>query len=246
MSQTEIVGGLHAVESLLAHAPERIKRLQVAMESDDARLGDIVRRAEGLGISVERVRRDRLDRGQGDLRHQGVLAWTVPRPRATEADLADRVVAGGTLFLALDGVTDPHNLGACLRSADAAGASAVIVPRDRSASLTPAAAKAASGAAETVPLITVANLARTLRTLREQGMWVVGLAGDTDTVLYQVDLTLPTVLVMGAEGEGLRRLTRETCDQLAAIPMAGSVSSLNVSVAAGIALFEVVRQRTRV
>ncbi len=170
----------------------------------------------------------------------------MPRPRATEADLADRVVAGGTLFLALDGVTDPHNLGACLRSADAAGASAVIVPRDRSASLTPAAAKAASGAAETVPLITVANLARTLRTLREQGMWVVGLAGDTDTVLYQVDLTLPTVLVMGAEGEGLRRLTRETCDHLAAIPMAGSVSSLNVSVAAGIALFEVVRQRTRV
>lgn len=245
MSQTEVVGGLHAVESLLANAPERVKRLQVAMQSDDARLGNIVRRAEGLGISVERVRRDRLDRAHGDLRHQGVLAWTAPRPRATEADLADRVAAGGDLFLALDGVTDPHNLGACLRSADAAGVSAVIVPRDRSASLTSAATKAASGAAETMPLISVVNLARTLRTLREQGMWVIGLSGDTDTSLYGLDLTLPTVLVMGAEGEGLRRLTRETCDHLAALPMAGSVSSLNVSVAAGIALFEAVRQRAR-
>jgi len=245
MSQTEVVGGLHAVESLLANAPERVKRLQVAADSTDVRLGGIIARAEGLGISVERVRRERLDRGHPDLRHQGVLAWMLPRRRATEADLADLVAAGGTLFLALDGVTDPHNLGACLRSADAAGASAVIVPRDRSASLTPAAAKAASGAAETVPLISVVNLARTLRSLRDQGLWVVGLAGDTDTLLYQVDLTLPTVLVLGAEGEGLRRLTRETCDHLAAIPMTGSVSSLNVSVATGIALFEAVRQRAR-
>ncbi|TVP81090.1 23S rRNA (guanosine(2251)-2'-O)-methyltransferase RlmB [Thioalkalivibrio sp.] len=245
MSQAEVVGGLHAVESLLANAPERVKRLQVAADSIDARLGGIIARAEGLGISVERVRRERLDRGHPELRHQGVLAWTLPRQRATEADLADLVAAGGTLFLALDGVTDPHNLGACLRSADAAGASAVIVPRDRSASLTPAAAKAASGAAETVPLISVVNLARALRSLRDQGLWVVGLAGDTETLLYQVDLTLPTVLVLGAEGEGLRRLTRETCDHLAAIPMTGSVSSLNVSVATGVALFEAVRQRGR-
>jgi 23S rRNA (guanosine2251-2'-O)-methyltransferase len=245
VSETEVVGGLHAVESLLTHAPERVKRLQVAADSAESRLAAIITRAEGLGIAVERVRRDRLERGHGDLRHQGVLAWTLPRPRATEADLAERVARGGTLFLALDGVTDPHNLGACLRSADAAGASAVIVPRDRSASLTPAAAKAASGAAETMPVISVANLARTLRALRDDGIWVVGLAGDTDTMLYDVDLTLPTVLVMGAEGEGLRRLTRDTCDHLAAIPMAGSVSSLNVSVAAGIALFEAVRQRTR-
>ncbi len=245
MSQTEVVGGLHAVESLLANTPERVKRLQVAADSVDARLGGLIARAEELGISVERVRRDRLDRKHADLRHQGVLAWTLPRHRATEADLADLVAGGANLFLALDGVTDPHNLGACLRSADAAGASAVIVPRDRSASLTPAAAKAASGAAETVPLISVVNLARTLRTLRDQGLWAVGLAGDTDTSLYQVDLTLPTVLVLGAEGEGLRRLTRETCDHLAAIPMAGRVSSLNVSVACGIALFEAVRQRAR-
>nr|WP_296748530.1 23S rRNA (guanosine(2251)-2'-O)-methyltransferase RlmB [Thioalkalivibrio sp.] len=245
MNPTEVVGGLHAVESLLANAPERVKRLQVAADSADARLGSIIALAEGLGISVERVRRDRLDRGHADLRHQGVVAWTLPRRRATEADLADLVAAGGTLFLALDGVTDPHNLGACLRSADAAGARAVIVPRDRSASLTPAAAKAASGAAETVPLISVVNLARTLRTLRDQGLWAVGLAGDTDTLLYQVDLSVPTVLVLGAEGEGLRRLTRETCDHLAAIPMTGSVASLNVSVAAGIALFEAVRQRAR-
>jgi 23S rRNA (guanosine2251-2'-O)-methyltransferase len=245
VSQTEIVGGLHAVESLLAHAPERVKRLQVAADSADPRLAAIVTGAEALGIAVERVRRDRLERAHGDLRHQGVLAWALPRPRAAEADLAELVAGGGTLFLALDGVTDPHNLGACLRSADAAGASAVIVPRDRSASLTPAAAKAASGAAETMPVISVTNLARTLRALRDAGVWVVGLAGDTGTMLYDVDLTLPTVLVMGAEGEGLRRLTRETCDHLAAIPMAGSVASLNVSVAAGIALFEAVRQRTR-
>jgi 23S rRNA (guanosine2251-2'-O)-methyltransferase len=217
------------------------------MESDRCPIWETsFARAEGLGISVERVRRDRLDRGHARPAPSGCAGLDICRAtRATEADLADRVAAGGTLFLALDGVTDPHNLGACLRSADAAGASAVIVPRDRSASLTPAAAKAASGAAETVPLISVVNLARTLRTLREQGVWAVGLAGDTGTSLYQIDLTLPTVLVMGAEGEGLRRLTRDTCDHLAAIPMAGSVSSLNVSVAAGIGLFEAVRQRAR-
>lgn len=244
MSRDEVVGGLHAVESLLAHAPERIKRLQVAGDAGDARLADIFARAQALGIAVERVRRDRLDRGQEGLRHQGVVAWTRPRPRAGEAELDDLVAQGGRLFLALDGVTDPHNLGACLRSADAAGASAVIVPRDRSAALTPAAAKAASGAAETMPLVAVVNLARTLRHLRDAGVWAVGLAGDGELPLYQVDLTVPTVLVLGAEGEGLRRLTRENCDHLAALPMAGSVSSLNVSVAAGVALFEAVRQRS--
>ena len=243
MSRDEVVGGLHAVESLLAHAPERVKRLLVAADAGDARLAGIVARAQGMGISVERLRRDRLDRGHEPLRHQGVVAFTRPRPRAGEAELEDLVAQGGNLFLALDGVTDPHNLGACLRSADAAGASAVIVPRDRSAALTPAAAKAASGAAETMPLVAVVNLARTLRQLRDAGLWVVGLAGDVDAPLYQFDLALPTVLVLGAEGEGLRRLTRENCDQLAAIPMAGSVSSLNVSVAAGVALFEAVRQR---
>jgi len=244
VSQTEVVGGVHAVEALLARAPERVKRIQVAADAAaEGRVGALEARARTLGISVERVHRDRLDKVEGGLRHQGVVAWTLPRPRATENDLADRVAAGADLFLALDGVTDPHNLGACLRSADAAGAAALIVPRDRSAALTPAALKAASGAAETVPVITVVNLARTLRSLRDQGYWVVGLAGDTGTALYELDLTLPTVLVMGAEGEGLRRLTRENCDSLAAIPMAGSVGSLNVSVAAGVALFEAVRQR---
>lgn len=244
MSRDEIVGGLHAVESLLAHAPGRIKRLQVAAESSDARLAAIVARADALGIRVERPRRDKLDRGHEGLRHQGVVAFARPRPRAGEVELQDMLARGGNLFLVLDGVTDPHNLGACLRTADAAGASAVIVPRDRSAALTPVAAKAASGAAETMPLVTVVNLARTLRELREAGFWVVGLAGEKDAPLYRLDLTVPTVLVLGAEGEGLRRLTRESCDHLAAIPMAGSVSSLNVSVAAGVALFEAVRQRS--
>ena len=244
MSRDEIVGGLHAVEALLAHAPERIKRLQVAADSSDARLAGIVARARTLGISVEPLRRPRLDRAHEGLNHQGVVAFTLPRPRAGESELAGLVASGGDLFLALDGVTDPHNLGACLRSADAAGARAVIVPRDRSAALTPAAAKVASGAAETMPLVAVVNLARTLRELRDAGLWVVGLAGDVDAPLYRIDLTLPTVLVLGAEGEGLRRLTRENCDLLAAIPMAGSVGSLNVSVAAGVALFEAVRQRS--
>lgn len=243
MSRDGVVGGLHAVEALLAQAPERIKRLQVAADSGDARLASLVAHAQALGISIERVRRDRLDRVQQGLRHQGAIAWTLPRPRSGETELMDLAAGGADLLLALDGVTDPHNLGACLRSADAAGARAVIVPRDRSAPLTPAAAKAASGAAETVPLVAVVNLARSLRQLREAGMWVVGLAGDTDRTLYEIDLRPPTVLVLGAEGEGLRRLTRETCDQLAAIPMAGTVASLNVSVAAGIALFETLRQR---
>lgn len=244
MSRDEVVGGLHAVEALLAHAPERIKRLQVAADSSDDRLARIVAHARTLGISVEQLRRPRLDRAHEGLKHQGVVAFTLPRPRAGEMELADLVAGGGDLFLALDGVTDPHNLGACLRSADAAGARAVIVPRDRSAALTPAAAKAASGAAETMPLVAVVNLARTLRELRDAGLWVVGLAGDVEAPLYRIDLTVPTVLVLGAEGEGLRRLTRENCDLLAAIPMAGTVSSLNVSVAAGVALFEAVRQRS--
>jgi 23S rRNA (guanosine2251-2'-O)-methyltransferase len=243
VSEPEIVGGLHAVEALLQHAPERVKRLQVSAEAADARVNALVDRAASLGIHVERVQRDRLQRAAEGLRHQGVLAWVKSRPRATEADLATRIAQGADLLLALDGVTDPHNLGACLRSADAAGAAAVLVPRDRSASLTPVAAKAASGAAETVPVIAVTNLARTLRELRDQGFWVVGLAGETDTALFDLDLTVPTVLVLGAEGEGLRRLTREHCDHLAAIPMRGTVGSLNVSVAAGVSLFEVVRQR---
>ena len=244
MSRDEVVGGLHAVESLLAHAPGRIKRLQVAADNADARLVALASRAQALGISVERLRRERLERSHADLRHQGVVAFARPRPRAGEAELAALVASGGDLFLALDGVTDPHNIGACLRSADAAGARAVIVPRDRSATLTPAAAKAASGAAETMPLVVVTNLARTLRELRAAGVWVVGLDGDAPEPLYRVDLTPPTVLVLGAEGEGLRRLTREHCDRLAAIPMTGSVASLNVSVAAGVALFEAVRQRS--
>ena len=244
MSREEVVGGLHAVEALLAHAPGRIRRLQVAADGTDARLADLVGRAQSLGISVEELRRERLDRNHAGLRHQGIVAFARPRPRAGETGLADLVAAGGDLFLALDGVTDPHNLGACLRSADAAGARAVIVPRDRSATLTPAAAKAASGAAETTPLVAVTNLARTLRELRDAGLWVVGLAGDAQEPLYRIDLTPPTVLVLGAEGEGLRRLTRAHCDHLAAIPMTGSVASLNVSVAAGVALFETVRQRS--
>jgi 23S rRNA (guanosine2251-2'-O)-methyltransferase len=242
MSEPDSIGGLHAVAALLQHAPERVKRLQVAKDPE-GRLKELADQARRLGIPVEWVQRPRLEQIAGGMRHQGVLAWALPRPRADES-LLDRLLAdGASLFLALDGVTDPHNLGACLRSADAAGAAAVLVPRDRSAPLTPAAAKAASGAAETVPVVAVSNLARSLRSLQEQGFWVVGLAGETEVELFDLDLRVPTVLVLGAEGGGLRRLTREHCDHLARIPMRGTVESLNVSVAAGIALFEALRQR---
>lgn len=246
MSKLEVVGGWHAVRAVLESTPERVKRLQIAMGREDARLRECVALAQTHGIPVERVRPERMGRGDASLQalhHQGVLAWTQARILPGEEHLDGLLAVGNVLLLALDGVTDPHNLGACLRAADAAGVAAVIVPRDQSCGLTPAAVKAASGAAETIPLIGVTNLARTLRRLQKSGVWVVGLAGEAETLVYAMDLRLPTVLVMGSEGEGLRRLTREVCDHLVRIPMQGHLSSLNVSVAAGISLFEAVRQR---
>ncbi|PUV48591.1 23S rRNA (guanosine(2251)-2'-O)-methyltransferase RlmB, partial [Cronobacter sakazakii] len=177
--------------------------------------------------------------------HQGIVARVKPGRQYGENDLPDLLAAHAQPFLLiLDGVTDPHNLGACLRSADAAGVHAVIVPKDRSAQLNATAKKVACGAAESVPLIRVTNLARTMRLLQEENVWIVGTAGEADHTLYQSKMTGPLALVMGAEGEGMRRLTREHCDELISIPMAGSVSSLNVSVATGICLFEAVRQRS--
>lgn len=244
MAQIEWLYGLHAMESVMAREPERIIELFVLKGRDDKRLTHIINMARKFGVSVQFCQRKVLDdKVQGE-QHQGIVARARPGRVYDEQDL-DILISEKTLpfLLVLDGVTDPHNLGACLRSADAAGAHALIVPKDKSANLTPTARKVACGAAETVPLIQVTNLARTLRQIQEKGVWVVGTAGEAQQQLFECRFTGSVALVMGAEGKGMRRLTRETCDELVKLPMAGSVSSLNVSVATGICLFEVVRQR---
>lgn len=210
----------------------------------DKRLAAVLLLAEQQGIPVRECPRKELD-DKVDGRHQGVIAVAEAPVQMGEKALPDLVQKAGprALLLVLDGVTDPHNLGACLRSADAAGVTAVIAPRDNSASLNATVRKVACGAAEAVPFIQVTNLARTLRQLQESGVWTIGLAGEAEQSLYEHDLSGPVALVMGAEGPGMRRLTRECCDYLANLPMAGEVSSLNVSVATGICLFEAVRQR---
>jgi 23S rRNA (guanosine2251-2'-O)-methyltransferase len=187
---------------------------------------------------------ERLERLLPGVRHQGVGAQVDAQDRALDLEDVLDAIEGDPLVLLLDGVTDPHNLGACLRSADGAGAHAVIAPKDRSCGLTAAAAKVASGAAESIPYITVTNLARTMRELKDRGIWLVGTADDAPASLWQSKLDGPLGLVLGAEGEGLRRLTRENCDHLASIPMLGSVESLNVSVASGVCLYEARRRRT--
>ncbi|CAM3736572.1 23S rRNA (guanosine(2251)-2'-O)-methyltransferase RlmB [Rheinheimera salexigens] len=239
----DLVFGIHAVGALLQRAPQDVLELFVMKDRDDKRTQPLVQQARDNGVSVQFCNRKTLDdlvKGQ----HQGVVAKARPQSTGSEADL-DEIVAkhAKPFILILDGVTDPHNLGAILRSADAAGVHAVVSPKDRSVKLTSVVRKVACGAAETVPFITVTNLARTLRQLQDAGLWIVGTAGETDTLVYDADLKGPLALVLGAEGDGLRRLTRETCDSLVKIPMFGSVSSLNVSVAAGICLFEAVRQR---
>ena len=239
----DLVFGLHAVEALLKRAPQDVLEIFALKDRDDKRMQPLLQQARQHGISLQFCNRKTLDEmvsGQ----HQGIVAKARLSSSGNETDLAAIVEAHSKpLLLVLDGVTDPHNLGAILRSADAAGVHAVVAPKDRSVKLTSVARKVACGAAESVPFITVTNLARTLRQLQEAGIWVVGTAGETETLVYQADLTGPLALVLGAEGEGLRRLTRETCDALVKIPMFGTVSSLNVSVAAGICLFEAVRQR---
>lgn len=244
MSDLERVFGLHAVQALVERHPKRIKRLLLQTGRLNERQQAVLASAEQQGIAVQRVAGDELD-AQAEGVHQGVVAEVSPSQLWSEemlGHLLDRL-EGTPLLLVLDGVTDPHNLGACLRSADAAGAHAVIVPRDRSASLNPTVRKVACGAAETVPLVAVTNLSRTLKQLKQRGLWVVGTAGEAEQLIYDVDFTVPSIIIMGAEGAGMRRLTREHCDYLAKLPMAGSVSSLNVSVATGICLFEAVRQR---
>ena len=238
-----VLAGFHAVGARLRHAPASIETIYVDERRRDGRMVDLQQRAKSLGVRVAPIDAERLRGLAGEAPHQGVVALAAePEQAATLDDVLNRVDAN-TLLLLLDGVTDPRNLGACLRVADAAGVSAVIVPRDRSAGLTPAALKAAAGAAETVPLIAVTNLARAMDDLRDADVRMVGAAGEAEQSLFTLDLTGPLAWVLGAEDAGLRRLTRERCDALARIPLAWHVESLNVSVAAGICLFEAKRQR---
>lgn len=253
----ELVYGIHAVDSLLRRSPERVAMLSLQSGREDKRVAGLETLARNQGVAVQRLPRRELDALAGG-RHQGAVASLAAGAQGRASNQASEVLdeggllalvenaAGPVLLLVLDGVTDPHNLGACLRSADAAGAHAVVVPKDKSADLNPTVRKVACGAAEAVPFARVTNLARTLESLKQLGVWIYGAAGEAETLLYECQLTESLALVLGAEGSGLRRLTRETCDHLVKLPMAGSVSSLNVSVAAGICLFEVVRQRRAV
>ncbi len=240
------VYGLHAVNAALERAPERVLELWIAQSRDaQARVRELNERAAGAGVHVHSVSPDALAKLVGDVVHQGVVVAMRPLKGWDEHDLADSLdrLTVDPLLLVLDGVTDPHNLGACLRTADAAGAHVVVIPKDRAATLDGVARKVASGAAEFMPVASVTNLARTLGVLKQRGIWIVGTDGEAEKSLYTADFKRPLALVLGAEGSGMRRLTRERCDFLVRIPMAGHMQSLNVSVAAGIALFEVLRQQ---
>ena len=243
----EHVFGIHAVTALLARDPARVGQLWLQQGRDDARLRELRQAAVDAGVACIDVPRRELDQRVTG-RHQGVVAELAESIREwLEGDLAELLAqSDNPLLLVLDGITDPHNLGACLRTADAAGVTAVIAPRDKAVGLGPVVRKVACGAAETIPFVQVTNLARCLRDLQQSGIWLVGAAGEAEQTVYELDLRGPVALVMGAEGSGLRRLTRETCDYLGKLPMAGSVSSLNVSVATGICLFEALRQRSGV
>lgn len=248
MKKQDSLFGIHAVQALLDTSPERVLEIWILQGRDDERLVPLVNAAQNVGLKIQRAARKVLDEKAESTQHQGVVVRVKPAKVLTENDLDVKVDELAALnktpfFLILDGVTDPHNLGACLRNADAAGVHGVIVPKDNSVGLTPVVSKVACGAAETVPLYQVTNLARTMRHIQDKGIWIVGTAGEATSNVYQTELTGPLAIAMGAEGKGLRRLTRESCDGLISIPMAGSVSSLNVSVATGICLFEAVRQR---
>ncbi len=243
MARERIIFGFHAVKSRIRQDPSLVAALYVQDSRDDPRMRDLIESAGRAGLRIMTVARERLDRLAGHARHQGVVASIVAGEPKADLDDILGALAEPALLLVLDGVQDPHNLGACLRVADGLGAHAVIVPKDRSVGLTPTVAKVASGASETVPYVAVTNLVRTLRSLQDRGIWIVGADASGATTLPDADLAGAMAWVLGAEGEGLRRLTRETCDELVRIPMAGTVESLNVSVACGICLYESRRQR---
>jgi 23S rRNA (guanosine2251-2'-O)-methyltransferase len=240
----QVLFGFHAVTVRLKTAPDSIVEVHLDVQRRDARMRSFAQRAAEAGARVVDSDDARLTKLAGNDRHQGVVALVKPVPaRHSLDDVLDAAGGGPPLVLALDGVTDPHNLGACLRVADGAGVHAVIAPKDHAVGVNATVAKVASGAAETVPYIMVTNLARALAELKERDMRIVGTSDDAAQTLYDIDLSGPLALVLGAEGKGLRQLTRQTCDVLVRIPMAGAVESLNVSVAAGVCLYEARRQR---
>ena len=243
MSQQSFIHGFHAIIAKLRHQPDAIVEIYIDAERHDARVRDLMRHAELQAVKVVAVDSKRLEGMAGGTRHQGVVARVSGQSRQVTLDDVLDTLEEPAFLLVLDGIQDPHNLGACLRVADAVGAHAVIAPKDRAVGLTQTAIKVASGAAESVPYITVTNLARTLRELKEREIWVVGTDADAKEDLYTAQWPVATAWVLGAEGEGMRRLTRETCDQLVTIPMLGSVQSLNVSVASGVCLYEARRRR---
>lgn len=240
----DFIFGWHAVEAVLKQEPKRLQEVWIQTGRQDKRVQSVTESLDSLGVAWQIVHRKELDKRVSGV-HQGVVAQVAESREWTEDDLLQALAGqdAPTFLLILDGVTDPHNLGACLRTADAVGVQAVIVPKDKSASLSPTVRKVACGAAETVPLVRVTNLARFMRGLRDDGVWLIGTAGEVGSTLYQADFKGPVALVMGAEGKGLRRLTREHCDLLINIPMQGHVASLNVSVATGVCLYEALRQR---
>lgn len=238
--------GIHAVSGLLRRQPGAVRSVWLQDGARNPRHAGIEEAAAEQGVRLGRLPAEELDRRAGGARHQGVIAqFDLEAVTLDEGDIDDVLAAieGPPLLLVLDGVQDPHNLGACMRTADAAGAHAVIAPKDRATGLTPTVCKVASGAVGHIPFLRVTNLARAMRRLRDADIWIAGAAAEGANTIYETDLTLPIALVLGAEGTGLRRLTREHCDWLVSIPMAGAVESLNVSVAAGICLFESRRQR---
>jgi len=246
-SDEQLLIGIHAVSSALKAAAGDVEWLRIAADSKNKRLAEIESRAHGSGIKVIRVKAPELDKLSDQQRHQGVIAGFRGSNIASEGrlDAILDAMENTPLILVLDGVQDPHNLGACLRTAEAAGVDLVIICKDRSAGITPVVRRAASGAAETLSVIQATNLARVLRTLKKRGIWLAGTSDAANESLYATDLTGPLALVMGSEGSGLRRLTSELCDYLISIPMAGQVESLNVSVATGVCLYEINRQRNR-
>ncbi|TXH67090.1 MAG: 23S rRNA (guanosine(2251)-2'-O)-methyltransferase RlmB [Lysobacteraceae bacterium] len=248
--QSQWVAGINAVAAALEHDAEHVREVLIEAGAKNARLSEIEEQARRKGIDARRVAQSALDGVAGGLRHQGVVARYVAAKTWAEDDLPELIEAadGKSLVLILDGVQDPHNLGACLRSAAAAGATAVIIPKDKAVQVNATVRKTSAGAADTIPVVRVTNLARAMRELQQLGVWIYGLAGDASAALYAVDLRGNVALALGGEADGLRRLTREHCDHLVNIPMPGQapgsgVDSLNVSVATGVALFEAVRQR---
>jgi 23S rRNA (guanosine2251-2'-O)-methyltransferase len=242
----DLLIGLHAVESALKSAPERLTAVTVAAECRNPRVRKLEDLARKLNVPLRTESRSVLDRHSEGQRHQDIIAGFEAANRYTEKDLPAllNAIDGPPFLLVLDGVQDPHNLGACLRTAEAAGVHLVILPKDRSAGLTPVARRAASGAAEVMPLLFATNLARVLRQLKDSGIWLAGTSDQAQQSLYDTDLSGPLALVMGSEGQGMRRLTAELCDFQLAIPVQGVVNSLNVSVAAAVCLYEALRQRS--